>query len=74
MSKYSQIYYVTNECMDVNYKLTPTGVVVFFQDCFAQFLTTKNLAAFDVIKDNIYWVVSNLCTLLQNYLVKRSMK
>ena len=23
---------------------------------------------------NIYWVVSNLCTLLQNYLVKRSMK
>lgn len=58
MSKYSQIYYVTNECMDVNYKLTPTGVVVFFQDCFAQFLTTKNLAAFDVIKDNIYWVVS----------------
>ena len=23
---------------------------------------------------NIYWVVSNLCTLIQNYLVKRSMK
>ena len=23
---------------------------------------------------NIYWIVSNLCTLLQNYLVKRSMK
>ena len=23
---------------------------------------------------NIYWIVSNLCTLLQNYIVKRSMK
>ena len=58
MVGYLRNYYITNECMDIDYKLTPIGVITFFQDSFAQYLTTKYLAAFDIIKDNMYWVIS----------------
>ncbi len=58
MSIFSQNYFVTNDCMSIDYKLTPIGVIMFFQDCFAQYMTTKNIAAFDIIDDNMYWVVS----------------
>ena len=58
MGKYLQEYIITNDCMDINYRLKPISVIMFFQDCFARFLTTKNLAAFHVIKQNLYWVVS----------------
>jgi len=58
MNKYTQTYFITNDCMDINYKLTPIGAVMLFQDCFAQYMTTEHVAAFDVISDNIYWVVA----------------
>ena len=49
MNKYSQKYIVTNDCMDLNYTLRPISAIMYFQDCFARYMTTKNLAAFDVI-------------------------
>lgn len=58
MKKYSQEYIITNDCMDINYRLKPISVIMFFQDCYARFLTTKYLAAFHVIKENLFWVVS----------------
>lgn len=44
--------------MDINYRIKPISVIMYFQDCFARFLTTKYLAAFHVIKGNLFWVVS----------------
>ena len=44
--------------MDKDYKLKPVSAIMYFQDCFAQFLTTKNLAAFDLVDKNIIWVVT----------------
>lgn len=58
MDKYSQKYFITNADMDKNYRLKPISVIMYLQDCFAQFLTTKNLAAFDLIDKNIIWVVT----------------
>ena len=58
MEKYSQEYIITNDCMDINYRIKPISVIMFFQDSFARFLTTKYLAAFHIIKENLYWVVS----------------
>jgi len=58
MKKYSQIYTITNDCMDMNYRIKPISVIMYFQDSFARYLTTKNLAAFHIIRDNLYWVVS----------------
>ena len=58
MDKYFQEYIITNDCMDKNYRIKPISVIMFFQDSFARFLTTKYLAAFHIIKENLYWVVS----------------
>ena len=58
MGKYSQTYFVTNADMDKDYRLKPVSAIMYFQDCFAQFLTTKKLAAFDLIDKNIIWVVA----------------
>jgi acyl-ACP thioesterase len=44
--------------MDKTYHMRPMAAVMFFQDCFAQFMTTKNIAAFDLVKENIYWVIA----------------
>ncbi len=60
MNKYTQTYFITNDNMDINYRLTPIGAVMFFQDCFAQYMTTKHVAAFDVISKNLFWVVAEL--------------
>lgn len=59
MKKYSQIYTITNDCMDMNYRIKPISVIMYFQDSFARYLTTKNLAAFHIIQDNLYWVISD---------------
>ena len=58
MIKYSQTYFVTNADMDKDYRLKPMSAIMYFQDCFAQFLTTKQLAAFDLVDKNIIWVVT----------------
>ena len=58
MNKYSQTYFITNADMDRDYRLKPVSAIMYLQDCFAQFLTTKKLAAFDLIDKNIIWVVT----------------
>lgn len=44
--------------MDITYHLTPNGVLLYFQDCFANYLKTQRIAAFDIIKDNLFWIIS----------------
>ncbi len=46
--------------MDVNYHMTKMAVAKYFQETFARFCAKHNLAAFDVLKDGIIWVVSDL--------------
>ena len=58
MDKYCQKYIITNDCMDINYRLTPISAIMYFQDCFARYMTLNNLAAFDIVDDNLYWIVS----------------
>ena len=60
MCKYTEKYLITNDTMDINYRLRPISAIMYFQDCIARYLTTKNLAAFDVIKDNLYWILSEI--------------
>lgn len=56
--KYIQKYQITNDCMDINYKLKPMSVIMLFQDCFARYMTKRKIAAFDIIDKNLFWVVS----------------
>lgn len=60
MSKYSQNYIITNDCMDINYRLKPIEIFMYFQDCFARYLTAKHIGAFDIVDKDLYWVISEI--------------
>lgn len=32
MSRYKQTYTITNDCMDVHYRLKPVEILMYFQD------------------------------------------
>lgn len=58
--KFSKTYSIMFGDMDINYHMTKTAVAKYFQETFARYCAKHNLAAFDVIKDGIIWVVSDL--------------
>ncbi len=60
METYQQTYSILASDMDITYHITPNAIMLYFQDCFARFLTSKRLAAFDIIKENLIWVISDL--------------
>lgn len=62
MNLYQQKYSIVASDMDVTYHMTPNAIMLYFQDCFARFLTSKRLAAFDIIKDGLIWIVYDMET------------
>ena len=58
MKAYQQKYTVLASDMDITYHITPNATLLYFQDCFARFLTKHHLAAFDIIKQNKIWVIT----------------
>ena len=58
MNKYSQKYHIIQGEMDANYRLKITSAIMYSQDCFARYLTSKNLGAFDLKKQNLCWIIS----------------
>lgn len=60
MEQYQQKYLIVASDMDITYHMTPNAIMLYFQDCFARFLTSKHLAAFDIIKDDLIWIIYDL--------------
>lgn len=60
MKTYQQTYKVVASDMDITYHMTPNAILLYFQDCFARCLTERRLAAFDVIKQNLLWMITEL--------------
>ena len=60
MSKYTESFTIRGCDIDSSYKIKPSALCGYFQESFARYCTCKNLAAFDVISDNILWVVSEI--------------
>lgn len=58
--KYSKKYSLMFGDMDINYHMTKTATARYFQETFARYCAKHNLAAFDVLKDGIIWVISDL--------------
>lgn len=58
MSFYQQNYKIVGSDMDLTYHLSPNAVLLYFQDCFANYLSSKMLASFDIVKDNLFWIIS----------------
>ena len=58
MSVYKQKYTIVASEMDFTYHVSPQAILLYFQDTFARYLTSKHVAAFDVIKQNLIWVIT----------------
>lgn len=60
VEKFAKTYSLMFGDMDINYHMTKMAAARYFQETFARFCAKYNLAAFDVLKDGIIWVVSDL--------------
>lgn len=58
MAPYSEIYKVLGSDIDIQYRITPNAVLHYFQDCFARLLSSRHLAAFDIIKQDLIWLIT----------------
>ena len=57
-TRYTHRYSITAADMDTRYRMTPSAVLLYFQDCWARYMACLNLAAFDVVKQNLLWVIT----------------
>ena len=60
MSKFSEYFTIRGYDINAAYQITPAALCGYFQESFARYCTMKNLAAFDIIPDNLLWVVSDI--------------
>lgn len=59
MEKYSKTYNVILDNMDLyRYRLRPISAIMYIQDAFARYCATKKMAAYDLFKDELYWIVT----------------
>lgn len=58
MTPYSEIYKVLGSDIDIQYRMTPNAVLHYFQDCFARLVSSRHLAAFDIIKQDLIWLIT----------------
>ena len=58
MNSYTHRYSLTAADMDTRYRMTPSAVLLYYQDCWARYMSCLHLAAFDVVKQNRIWVIT----------------
>ncbi|MBQ7996199.1 MAG: hypothetical protein IJ249_00850 [Paludibacteraceae bacterium] len=58
IEQYSHQYSITAADMDTGYRMTPSAVLLYYQDCWARYMGCLHLAAFDIVKKNLMWVIS----------------
>lgn len=58
MTKYSHKYNIILDNMDLTeYRLKPISAIMYIQDTFARYCGAKRVAAYDLFKENLIWVV-----------------
>ena len=55
---YTHKYSITAADMDTRYRMTPNAALLYYQDCWARFMACLHLAAFDMVKVNRMWVIT----------------
>ena len=58
--KYRHTYTVTASDITPLYRLTPSAMLMYFQDSFARMMTISGLAAFDIVKQRRMWVITEV--------------
>ena len=59
MKRFEKEYRITADNMDMDYHVTPNALLIYLQDTIATFLASRHLAAFDVIDDDLLWVITD---------------
>ncbi len=65
MDIYSHRYSLTAADMDTRYRMTPNAVLLYYQDCWARYMACLHLAAFDIVKQNLMWVITEFNTFFE---------
>ena len=62
-NQYTHRYSLTAADMDTRYRMAPNAVLLYYQDCWARFMSCLHLAAFDIVKMQRLWVITefNAC-------------
>ena len=58
MNQYTHRYSLTAADMDTRYRMTPNAVLLYYQDCWARYMSCLHLAAFDIVKHNRLWIIT----------------
>lgn len=53
-------YPVSGNDIDTQYRLTPNAIMGYSQDCAARYMAQHRMAAYDIIADNLIWVISEV--------------
>ena len=56
--QYTHRYSLTAADIDTRYRITPSAVLLYYQDCWARYMSCLHLAAFDMVKMNRMWVIT----------------
>jgi acyl-CoA thioesterase FadM len=59
MNKFIRNYCITGSDIDIEYRINPNAIIALFQDCFANYCTSKELAAFDIVDNDMMWIISD---------------
>ena len=57
---YRHTYTSTASDITPQYRLTPNALLMYFQDSFARLMTIHRLAAFDIVKQQRMWVITEV--------------
>ncbi len=55
---YAHRYSITAADMDTQYRMTANAVLLYYQDCWARYMSCLHLAAFDMVHRHRMWVIS----------------
>lgn len=55
---YTHRYSITAADMDTHYRLTANAVLLYYQDCWARYMSCLHMAAFDMVHRSRMWVIS----------------
>lgn len=58
--KFSKVYDIRSSEMGPDYRLKNESAARYFQECFAQYCTSKHLAAFHISKDHLKWIITEM--------------
>ena len=60
MDKFSNTYSVRGSELAPDYRLRNFYVCSYFQECFAEFMTSKNMAGYDMQRVGLTWLMSDI--------------